>query len=78
MNIFRITSSRSFAFFTLFSLTSNALLMSGTVGAAMNSQKLHVKQVRLYDVNGFGQPLLARTFLLPAEWQVDGGGSRLH
>jgi len=36
-------------------------------------QTLHVRPVKLFDREGFGQPILARTFLLPADWQVAGG-----
>ncbi|WP_417851479.1 hypothetical protein [Thalassoglobus sp.] len=45
----------------------------GVTHAATERQKLHVKQARLYDANGFQQPLLSRTFLIPADWQVAGG-----
>lgn len=34
---------------------------------------LQVRQVKLYDNQGFGQPIVARTFLLPSAWQVAGG-----
>lgn len=44
-----------------------------TADAAPDRQKIHMKQVKLYDPNGFRQPIVARTFLMPADWQVAGG-----
>lgn len=34
---------------------------------------LHLKPVKIYDRMGFGEPIVARTFLAPAKWKVDGG-----
>ncbi|MEW4488334.1 hypothetical protein AB1L42_09655 [Thalassoglobus sp. JC818] len=34
---------------------------------------LHVRQVKLYDNQGFGKPVVCRSFLLPGNWQVSGG-----
>lgn len=44
-----------------------------TAEAASARQKFHMKQVKLYDPNGFKQPIVARSFLMPADWQVAGG-----
>jgi len=44
-----------------------------TAAAAPYRQKLHMKHVKLYDANGLGQPIVARSFLMPADWQVAGG-----
>lgn len=41
--------------------------------AAPYRQKIHMKHIQLYDANGFGQPIVARSFLMPADWQVAGG-----
>lgn len=43
------------------------------VASAAGPRTLHVRQIKLYDRQGFGRPIVARTFLLPADWQVDGG-----
>lgn len=43
------------------------------VASAAGPRTLHVRQIKLYDRSGFGRPIVARTFLLPSDWQVVGG-----
>ncbi|WP_278465688.1 hypothetical protein [Gimesia maris] len=69
----RCTTRSKFTFLACFSCLMLANSFFYTAKAASSRQKFHMKQVKLYDSNGFKQPVVTRTFLMPADWQVAGG-----